>query len=242
MAIRYYYFQRVVAWVNKFYIVLLRNFSQYTECLISIFRPIRNAEQDSIEQNSKKEGKRMYIITYILWLSLAFVLGFAVLIIARTCHLRWTPSFLLASLVAASLIAGLYIARSNFSPKSVKVTIESPKTNTKLKRHKIQISGTVFPANARVAVAIRSEKDPRWWIQSVIRPDRQDGDMGKWSINGYLGTPNAGKNENFYIVALASADNPFLAALTGHEIRKKGSVTRLPIWIQSPIVVIRRIQ
>ena len=108
--------------------------------------------------------------------------------------------------------------------------------------HHVQITGTVSPADARVTVAIRSEKDPMWWIHSIVRAKSPGSDTGKWSVTGYLGTPESGINENFHIIAIASADNWLLEILTGRSLKANRPTIHLPSWTPSIPVVVRRVK
>jgi hypothetical protein len=184
----------------------------------------------------------MQMITLIIWLSLFLIIGFIALMATRAFHFRWLLSSFLSTLVAAASFAFLFLFSTGFQPSPVKVQIDSPETNDIFSNNRVRITGTVSPADARVTVAIRSEKDPMWWIHSIVRDKSTENDTGKWSVIGYLGTLESGINENFHIIAIASSDDWLLEILTGRSLKANKPTNHLPPWPPSIPVVVRRVK
>lgn len=151
---------------------------------------------------------------------------------------RWTVAVVL--LAVAATIAGLTLYRDAAGQRRVQVSIDVPASGHTVEGYRLRIAGTVHPADAEVAVLVRSEIDDHWWVQPVVRADRTGDGPGRWSVNGYVGTARDGRGENFQLVALASADGRLFNLFTGRYLRRGYRLGTIPPWPMSDPVVIHR--
>lgn len=182
----------------------------------------------------------MPLVTWIIWLLVALAIGALAAAAARGIRLRWVPSLLVAAVAAGGALAGLYLWASAAKPTPVVVAIVEPKSMEQVEGARLRVSGTVSPSRARVTLLVRSERDLRWWAQSVVTSADAGGGVGSWSIDAHLGTREAGARENFQIVALASADGSLFNLLTGRAVSGNTTLTSVPLWEKSAPVVVRR--
>lgn len=181
------------------------------------------------------------IITLIIWFIISLVVFCVALVIWRS-KFRWSTSVFLAMVVGGGTFGSLYIYQISVRPYNVTLTITTPFNGAKIKGDRVNIAGTVNPSQASVTVLIRSEKAIGWWVQSIVRPKNEKGPIGHWSIKGYLGTEHEGINENFYIIAIASADSLLFNLLTGRIVIANRFVENIPPWTLSDPVIVRRVE
>lgn len=185
----------------------------------------------------------MPVISWISWFATSIIVAIFAVAFSRKLKFKRFHAIIIATLAAVSVFGTLSIYRDYAKPTPVNVVITSPSTGARLEGYRVQVTGTVFPPDALVTVVIRSETDLKWWVQTIVKPEPiDDNKIGKWTINGYIGTDKAGINKNFYIIALASADNVLFNLLTGRTIAARTSLKNIPLWSQSEPVVIRRIK
>jgi hypothetical protein len=134
----------------------------------------------------------------------------------------------------------LQLYREFSIPRHAEIQITGLPDGMELSGDYLELHGTVRPANARVAVLVHAQSDPRWWVQQVVRPNQTAGDVGQWTIGAYFGTSKAGRNETFYVVCLASANDVLSDLLTGRYLRQGQKYASLPPWDESPIKIVRR--
>lgn len=174
----------------------------------------------------------------LVWLGLALLGGGAVFLLAGRIGVRRRPTLVASLLTAIAVLALLFVLRTSLKPRHVELHITRPEGGAIVEGYKLRVEGTAKPAEALVTLAVRSEKDQTWWVQDLVRPDPVS---GRWSIESYLGTPNEGRGEHYYLVALASADGPFTSFLLGRRLSTGMKLRTIPPWNQSePIVVWRR--
>jgi hypothetical protein len=128
-------------------------------------------------------------------------------------RLRRVPTLLLALLVAAASAASLVILKITYRGTPVSVTIDAPGANSHIDGCRVKLRGRVSPGDTRLALAVRSERDDGWWIQPYVVAD-----SGNWMVEALLGTDTEGIDQNFIIVALASADPLIIDVLTGRHV------------------------
>lgn len=182
------------------------------------------------------------IITFILWFIIALVFFCAALAIGRISKLRWSISVFFAMVIGGGTLGGLYIYQKSLRPYNITLKITAPNSLDIIKGDRVSITGTVSPSEALVTVVIRSEKAIGWWVQSIVHPKNDKGLIGHWSIKGYLGTKHEGINQNFYIIAIASADSLLFNLLTGRFVVANKFVKNIPPWTQSDPVLVRRVE
>lgn len=174
----------------------------------------------------------------LIWAGLAFLGGGAVFLLAERIGMRRRPTWAAGLLAAAAVLILLSILlRTSSEPRPVHLQILRPPNGLTIEGHKLRIEGTANPAGALVTVVIRAETAEGWWVQDLVRPDPVS---GRWSIEGFLGTPAEGGGENYSLVALASAEDPFTRFLLGRRLRAGMVVRTIPLWNQSEPVVVRR--
>jgi len=76
----------------------------------------------------------------------------------------------------------------------------------------------------------------------MVRSGERDDRAGEWSLTAHLGTRNAGLDENFQIIALASDDSAVFNLVTGRFIRRGLVLRVVPLWNQSNLVIVRRVR
>lgn len=180
--------------------------------------------------------------TLLSWSATLLAVFIAVRAIARlrSVSRRMTA---VVSAVALTLALGALVYCLRLSqPRQCSVAIIYPPTGTMVASSKLIVSGTVEPSSARVAVVVRSETDTHWWVQEIVRPSQHNDRAGKWSLTAHLGDRNAGTDENFQIIALASDDNVAFNLITGRFIRRGLELPVVPLWNQSNFVIVRRVR
>jgi hypothetical protein len=179
-------------------------------------------------------------ITWLTWLGIVSVVAALTILYSRRINLRWLPSLVLVTVVASGTLAGLYLIRSYVRPTPATVTVSGPML-TELTGTHLRLRGTVTPAQSRVTVVVRSETDQRWWVQSVVSAENDGSGAGRWAIDAVIGSAQEGNDENFQIVALASADSFAFNLITGRFLFKGNTLRNMPQWQQSEPIVVRRV-
>lgn len=184
----------------------------------------------------------MPLSTCITWALISLAVACVAALSSRRIRLRWLPSLLVAMLAAGATLALLYLFSSTARPTPVAVTIISPASGSVVTENRVRVTGKVSRPEARVTLVVRSETALKWWAQAVVTPERDEDGLWKWSINAHLGTREAGVDENFQIIALASADSWLFNLITGRAISENSTFTTIPLWEQSEPVVVRRMK
>jgi hypothetical protein len=162
----------------------------------------------------------------VMWVIAASSSLFVGLVVARRLRLRVVPGLVLGVLVSAAGAASLFIATRGRSG-SVDIRIAEPLNGAQIEGCRVQVRGSVSPSNVRVGIAVRSETDDKWWIQPYVLPT-EGGDTATWSVEVFLGTATEGINENFQLVALASADPVIVDALNFRHLWTRRHLDDLP--------------
>lgn len=183
----------------------------------------------------------MPVLTWITWGMMALIAAGIGMTWSLRIRLRWLPSLLVTAVSAAGTLAGLYLFCLSARPVPANVTITSPSSGSHVIGNRLQVSGTVSLPNSRVTLVVRSEKDLRWWVQSVVKAEEETVGINKWSINAYVGSPTAGSGESFQIIALASGDGYLFRLITGRLLDEGASLKNVPLWEQSEPIVVRRV-
>jgi len=183
----------------------------------------------------------MAIYMWLSWFAIALVVGYLVSGLGMAIRLKKWPAFVLGLLGIGTAFTALAAFRASAHPATASVSITSPSSGTAINGYHLTVVGTANPPDCRITLVIRSETDFRWWVQSVIRPQHVQGQLGVWSISALIGTPNEGQFRNFHIIALASADSFWFNLLTGGRYLTPGQAPpSVPLWNQSSPVVIWR--
>lgn len=176
-------------------------------------------------------------ISLVVWAAtilLAFVLSYTV---GRALSIR-SGAVLITSFAAAVIIgAFLWLFSVISQPQPCKVSVTSPSSGTEIQGYQIDVSGKVDPPSAQVTVIVRSEKDIRWWVQDITKPQELS---GSWSLTAHIGKANEGQDETYELVALASNDSALFNLFTGRLLYKGLTLHQTPRWSQSELVLIRR--
>ncbi len=179
----------------------------------------------------------MSVPSALAWLGLALLSGGLVIALSGSIGLRRRPSWVAGLLAFAAILSASLVLHTGFRPRPVEVRITRPSNGAKAAGYKLRVEGTARPSRVLVTLVVRSESDDRWWVQDVVQPDPA---TGRWAIESYLGTPEQGGGENFYIVALASADGPLTNFLLSRRLRPGMVVRAMPRWNQAEPLVVRR--
>lgn len=147
-----------------------------------------------------------------------------------------------AMLCVLAVVAVARLARTVVPAGPVQVEITAPRNGLWVEGTSLSVEGIVRPAGARVTLVIRSERDPRWWVQPVVRPSRIADGVGYWTVKGSLGTKTEGIGQTFEVVALASLNNIIFDLLTGRYVTEGDFYHNVPLWSQTPPLVVWRRQ
>jgi hypothetical protein len=158
--------------------------------------------------------------------------------VARWLRLRRRPAAVFAAVAASGALGALHLLLARSGGGIIGVALDTPTFGTRIAADRVLVRGTVSPTDARVMVAVRSEKDLHWWLNPLSEPGGVDATSGAWSISVPIGTKSEGMNQNFHLVALASLPGP-LANLF-EEYPKAGAVDLLPNWTRSEQTTIWR--
>jgi hypothetical protein len=176
----------------------------------------------------------------LAWLVLCVTAGSACFAVRKLLNLPRRTAAVGAVGAGAAMLGLLVLLRLSTEPGSAVVSITSPRPSTHVEGYQLQVSGTVRPAHARVTLLVRSERDPRWWVQTVVHPRTIEGTTGLWSIDARVGTATEGIQETFYIVALASSSTYWHDIVSGHDLTTGRRLLAVPAWSQSePLTVWR---
>jgi hypothetical protein len=184
----------------------------------------------------------MYPWMVASWFVVVGTLAAVLYIACRTARVRRLPSLFI---ILGCAFLTLTILRLNLeygAPHGGDVRITAPPDQTEVKGDQLTLRGSVRPPSARVTVVVHAQSDPVWWVQEVVNPQQTVGDVGFWTIRAHLGTQTAGRNETFYVVALASANNVFSDLITKRYLRQGQRYRNLPPWSESSILTLRRVE
>lgn len=184
----------------------------------------------------------MPLQTFITWVLIGLAVAALAARFSRLIRLRRLPSLFVTLLALCATLASLYLYSSIAKPSPVAVTITSPRSGHEVIENRVRVTGKVSTPESRVTLVVRSERDLRWWAQEVVSPERDKDGLWKWSIDAHLGTDEVGQNENFQIIALASADSSFFNLITGRVVSENSTFTTVPLWEQSEPIVVRRVK
>jgi len=180
-------------------------------------------------------------LSMITWGTIGLILLFLSYVASHYTSFHGLKKLSFTVLSPLLILLLLYIYVHNTQTNYCKVWITSPHTGIMVKDTVLKISGIVNPASARVTARVRSEHDTCWWVQEIVRAEKQEGNEGQWSLTAYIGTKETGVNENYEIIALASDDGNIFNLLTERYIYSGLTRPSVPLWYQSDLIQIRRV-
>ncbi len=181
------------------------------------------------------------LIVVGVWLMFAAVICAAGWWLAGVLRLPRRSRIVFALVTLGGSLAGVLLWRNTATPAHAEITLTAPAPLTHVTGTALRIEGSVQPAGARIALAVRAEGDPRWWIQTGRVSRTRRGGIEHWAVEATLGTRREGAGQAFEVVALASANGALFDVFAGRYLLP-GSTPAVPPWAQSAPVLVWRAQ